>query len=165
MELNSGSQAPQTPLRLWRGVVLLEWLDYNGHMTEHRYLQVFGESSDALYAKIGVDFEHADRGAYYTLETHIKHRSEAKLGTSLWSETEILGYDEKRLHLYHRLFDEIGHLLAVGEHLSIHVQASSVAPAGRQMINEVRKMFDAQRTLPLPENSGSVLRKPLEFTR
>ena len=113
-------------LRLWQGTVLQEWLDYNGHMTEHRYLQVFGESSDALYGNLGVDFERAKDGAYYTLETHIRHRAEAKVNTRLWSETELLGYDEKRLHIFHRLNNASGNLLATGEHLSIHVKASAV---------------------------------------
>ena len=77
-------QQPSTfPLRLWRGSVQPDWLDYNGHMTEHRYLQVFGESSDALYELIGVDMARADEGAYYTLSTFITHLAECKLGTAL----------------------------------------------------------------------------------
>ncbi|CCM79995.1 MULTISPECIES: thioesterase family protein [Rhizobium] len=153
------------PIGLWNGRVLPEWLDYNSHMTEHRYLQVFGESSDALYKEIGVDFEHAEKGAYYTLETHIKHRAEAKVGTELWSETEVLGYDEKRLHIYHLLFDTHGKLLATGEHLSIHVRASSAEPASQDMIEKIRCLFEAQRSLPVPEGTGSVLRRPLVFNR
>lgn len=153
------------PLRLWRGVVLPEWLDYNGHMTEHRYLQVFGESSDALYGYLGVDFERAEKGAYYTLETHIRHRAEAKVETQLWSETEILGYDEKRLHLFHRLYNSSGDLLATGEHLSIHVKASAAAPAPAEMLQKIRQIFDRQASLPLPQAIGSVLKKKLPNSR
>lgn len=153
------------PLRLWRGVVLPEWLDYNGHMTEHRYLQAFGETSDALYGAIGVDFSRAEESAYYTLETHIRHRAEAKVHTALWSETEILGYDEKRLHLYHTLFDNSGKLLATGEHLSIHVTASSAAPAPAAILKTVDRLFLLQRDRPSPEGSGSVLKKQLSHNR
>ncbi|MEI9985593.1 MAG: hypothetical protein WDN69_21835 [Aliidongia sp.] len=34
-------------LVLKRTEVDAQWVDYNGHMTEHRYLQVFGETTDA----------------------------------------------------------------------------------------------------------------------
>lgn len=153
------------PLRLWEGRVLSDWLDYNGHMTEHRYLQVFGESSDALYAGIGVDFAHASRGAYYTLETHIWHRAECRPGTPLRSETEILGYDEKRLHLWHRLFDDTGRLAGCGEHLSIHVRDSRAEPAPAAMIERIARIFEAQRELPLPEEAGRVLRRELTHRR
>jgi acyl-CoA thioester hydrolase/carnitine 3-dehydrogenase len=149
-------------LRLWTGVVLPEWLDYNGHMTEHRYLQVFGESSDALYKQIGVDFHQAVKGAYFTMETHIRHRAEAKLGTELLSATEILGYDEKRLHLYHVLLDSSGKLLATGEHLAVHVKDSSASPASKAMLKNISELFDRQKiALPLPEGTGLVLKKQL----
>lgn len=153
------------PLKLWQGVVLPEWLDYNGHMTEHRYLQAFGESSDALYGYLGVDFDRADEGAYYTLETHIRHRAEAKVDVRLWSETEILGYDEKRLHLHHRLYNSAGNLLATGEHLSIHVRASVVSSAPSETLNKIAQIFDAQANLPVPEGVGSVLKRPLSHSR
>ncbi|KOF14348.1 3-hydroxyacyl-CoA dehydrogenase [Ensifer adhaerens] len=153
------------PLRLWRGVVLPEWLDYNGHMTEHRYLQVFGEASDALYERIGVDFANAEAGAFFTLETHIRHRAESKVGTELWTETQLLGYDEKRLHIWHRLYNVGGELLATGEHLSIHVRKTKVEPASAVMLSEIAKIFESQRDLPVPEGTGSVLTKLLSFRR
>lgn len=160
--------APQTAerLRLWRGVVLPEWLDYNGHMTEHRYLQVFGESSDALYEQLGVNFQRATEGAYYTLETHIRHRAEAKVGTDLWSETEILGYDEKRLHIYHILYDGSGKVLATGEHLSIHVEDSLASPASEDKLEKIRGFFEHQKgALPVPAGTGSVLKAQLRHSR
>src|ERR1700683_1422919 len=32
-----------------------EWVDYNGHMSDFRYLQLFGEAMDALYRRVGID--------------------------------------------------------------------------------------------------------------
>ena len=153
------------PLRLWQGEVTPEWLDYNGHMTEHRYLQAFGETSDALYGAIGIDFARANEGAYYTAETRIRHRAEAKAGTPLFSETEILGYDEKRLHLHHSLYDASGTLLATGEHLSIHVSASTVTPASGPTLRAIHRLFELQKERTTPEGCGSVLRRQLSFHR
>lgn len=152
-------------LLLWRGEVLPGWLDYNGHMTEFRYLQVFGESSDALYARLGVDFERATEGAFYTLETHIRHIAEVRVGAQVWTETEILGYDEKRMHLFHRFFESGSKLLATGEHLSLHVAYSKACPLNWQMLERVSSIFAGQLQLPLPDRLGSVLRKPLAQSR
>lgn len=152
-------------LQLWRGRVLPEWLDYNGHMTEHRYLQVFGESSDALYQRIGVDFAKAAEGAFFTLETHLRHMAEAKLGTALSSETEILSHDDKRLHLFHRLCDADGRLLATGERLSIHVRHGKVAVAAEPMLRRIAEIFALNADDPLPAGVGSVLRRPLVHAR
>ena len=60
-------------------------------MTEHRYLQVFGDTSDALLRLIGVDLDYVEAGhSYYTVETHIRHLGEAKLGDALYSTCQIL---------------------------------------------------------------------------
>src|SRR5215217_2744606 len=37
----------EAPLRLHSAVVAPEWIDYNGHAHESRYLQVFGDTTDA----------------------------------------------------------------------------------------------------------------------
>lgn len=152
-------------LRLWRGKVLPEWLDYNGHMTEYRYLQAFGESSDALYARLGVDFSRAELGAFFTLETHIRHLKEAGVGTPLWSMTQILGFDEKRLHLLHHLYDETDALLATGEHLAIHVAQGKSCPASLEMRSRISDHYAMAAAVPAPERVGSVLAKPLRFSR
>lgn len=152
-------------LSLWTGRVLTEWADYNGHMTEHRYLQVFGESTDQLLARIGVDFGRAAEGAYYTLETHIRHLRECLPGTLLRTTTEILSYDEKLMHLYHRLFDSSGQHLATGEHLCVHVAHSKACAADPVMLERISAIFDSQKDLPVPERSGSVLKRPLIHSR
>ena len=45
------------PLRLHATVVAPEWIDYNGHAHESRYLQVFGDTTDALLRHIGLDLD------------------------------------------------------------------------------------------------------------
>ena len=55
------------PLRVHGTRVRPEWIDYNGHMTESRYLQVFSDAMDALYRRVGVD-EH-----YRKVVTHVLH--------------------------------------------------------------------------------------------
>ncbi|MCP8897469.1 thioesterase family protein [Shinella daejeonensis] len=153
------------PLVTWTGEVPMDWLDYNGHMTEHRYLQVCGEASDKLYQTIGVDFSRAEDGAFYTLQTHLVHLDECRQGASLQASSEILGYDEKRLHLFHRIRDGKGRLLATGEHLSIHVARGKSCPASTAMLEQIASLYQVTADRPLPEGTGAVLRKDLEFHR
>src|SRR5262249_24189769 len=52
-----------------------DWIDYNGHMTDSRYLQVFGDATDALFRYAGIDSEYRkSRRAMYTVESHVSHR-------------------------------------------------------------------------------------------
>src|SRR5580700_1643146 len=67
------------PLRLVETYVRAEWIDYNGHMTDSRYLQVFGDATDALFRYAGVDEGYRRSGrAMYTVETHVSHKAEAR---------------------------------------------------------------------------------------
>ena len=89
------------PLRLFETRVSPEWIDYNGHMTESRYLQVFADSSDALLLFLGIDEAyHRRRGSYFTVETHLMHLKEVKALEPIHTTTQILSADDKRLHVF-----------------------------------------------------------------
>src|SRR3546814_4539003 len=62
-------------------------------------------SSDlALLRHIGVDADYvASSRSYYTVETHIMHLGECKIGTPLAVDTQVLSSDEKRLQLFHSI--------------------------------------------------------------
>ncbi|AYG62767.1 carnitine 3-dehydrogenase [Rhizobium jaguaris] len=146
------------PLRLIETKVSPAWVDYNGHMTEHRYLQVFGDTSDALLRLIGVDFAYVERGhSYYTVETHIRHLGEAKLGQAIHSTCQLLSADEKRLHVFHTICDTAtGETIATAEHMLLHVDAKAgkAAPAPEEVLSKVRSIVKAHAKLPVPEGVG-----------
>ncbi len=72
------------PLALHSATVSPEWVDYNGHAHESRYLQMFGDSSDALLGYLGIDEAYrADTGSYFTAETHLSHLRELKAGDTV----------------------------------------------------------------------------------
>ena len=93
------------PLRLVETQVRADWTDYNGHMTESRYLQVFADSSDALLQFLGVDGAYLGSGrSFYTVETHIRHLKEVRALEPVFTTTQLLAADDKRLHVFHRLY-------------------------------------------------------------
>ncbi|MGO7896274.1 carnitine 3-dehydrogenase [Rhizobium ruizarguesonis] len=149
---------PSRPLRLVETKVSPAWVDYNGHMTEHRYLQVFGDTSDALLRLIGVDVAYVEAGhSYYTVETHIRHLGEAKLGQAIHSTCQILGVDEKRLHVFHTLHDTAtGEAIATAEHMLLHVdsKAGKAAPAPAVILDKVKTIAEAHANLAAPEGVG-----------
>jgi carnitine 3-dehydrogenase len=119
-------------LRLLETHVRPEWIDYNGHMTDSRYLQVFGDATDALFRYAGIDEAYRRAGhALYTVESHVLHKAEARSQERLYVTSRLLEVDEKRVRLFHSLHrtrDDA--LIATVEQLYLHVdtQAGKVAP-------------------------------------
>jgi carnitine 3-dehydrogenase len=140
------------PLRLIETQVRPEWVDYNGHMTDSRYLQVFGDATDALLRSVGVDDAYRQSGrAFYTVETHVSHKAEALALEPLYVTTRILGLDDKRVHLAHGLHrrrDE--RLIATGEQLYLHVNraAGKAAPMAGAMHARLDRIRAAHAGIP-----------------
>ena len=152
------------PLRLHTVRVAPEWVDFNNHMTESRYLQVFGDATDALLRFVGVDSDYLAAGhSYYTVETHIRHQREAAGEEPLAVSTRVLGCDEKRLHLFHRMsHEETDTELATAEHMLLHVdtRAARAAPAAPEVLTRLREIEDAQAGLGAPDAAGRAIAMP-----
>ncbi len=146
------------PLKLVETKVSPAWVDYNGHMTEHRYLQVFGDTSDALLRLVGVDLAYVRDGhSYYTVETHIRHLGEAKLGQAIHATCQILSADDKRLQVFHTIHDsDTSAALATAEQMLLHVdsKAGKATPAPEKILARVMAIAEAHATLPRPEGTG-----------
>lgn len=108
-------------LPLHEAVVLPEFLDYNGHMTESRYLQVFGDASSALYNFVGCGVDYLESGfSFFTAETHLRHLGEGIVGGRLEIISYILGVWDRRLHFFHEMYCG-GKKLASCEMMAVHV--------------------------------------------
>ncbi|MCO6184697.1 carnitine 3-dehydrogenase [Rhizobium sp. L1K21] len=154
----SSASDPALPLRLVETIVNPAWVDYNGHMTEHRYLQVFGDTTDALLRHVGVDLDYVASGhSYYTVETHIRHLGEAKLGERIYSTCQILACDDKRLHVFHTIHNaESGATLATGEQMLLHVDtaAGKAVAAPAHITGKINEIAGKQAALSWPEGAG-----------
>lgn len=131
-----------------------EWADYNGHMTEARYLECFSEATTEMMSIIGADEEYIlNIGSYFTVETHIRHLDEVQIGESIKAKTQVIFGENKKLHLFHWLNHEDGRLLATAEHMLIHVDLKT---RGASMPNDLvlKRMglvYEAHKKLPRPE--------------
>ncbi|HEY3654944.1 MAG TPA: 3-hydroxyacyl-CoA dehydrogenase NAD-binding domain-containing protein [Steroidobacteraceae bacterium] len=149
---------PAAHLPRFDTVVRPEWADYNMHMSDFHYGHIFGDAMDALYRQVDLDEAYRNKGRmFYTVESHIKHVAEAKVGEPLYVTTQLLGVDDKRLHVFHRLRrrrDDA--LLATGEQMHLHVdtkaaKAISMDAATRARLDSLRQ---AHAALPVPSEAG-----------
>jgi len=142
------------PARLLELEVRPDWVDYNGHMTDSRYLQVFGDATDALWRSIGIDEAYRRTGhSFYTVESHVTHRAEAKAMDPLYVTVQVLGVDDKRVHLFHSLHRRAdGAQLATGEQLYLHVstQAGRAAPLPAELRARLEDWYSSHQALPVP---------------
>lgn len=157
-----GDGEVDSPLRLYETSVPGDWIDYNGHVNDSRYLQAFGEATDALLRGLGVDAAYVEAGAsYYTVETHLSHLGAAFAGDHLTVSTQVVGVDAKRLHLFHVL-ERAGDTnpLATAEQMLLHVDAKAqrAAPAPQEISDRARRVADAHASLPRPDRLGRAIR-------
>lgn len=151
----------RAPMVLHETQVPGEWLDYNGHMTEFRYLQVFGDATDAFLGHIGMDDAYRSAGrSVYTVETHIRHLAEPKVNTRLSVKSGVLGHDAKRIRLHHEMVDEAGQVQATAEHMLMHVDttAGRASPMAAPLTERLAALSQDQSGLEMPEHAGRPIR-------
>jgi len=159
----AAGRAPQpaergTPLRLLDVVVRTEWVDYNRHLSDFRYGQIFGDALDVLFRSVGIDEDYRAAGrAYYTVENHIKHLGEAKAGEPLYVTAQVLAVDDKRLHLFQRLHrGRDDKLIATAEQMYLHVdtKAAKAASADPKIRAKLESIRSDHAGLPRPPEAG-----------
>ncbi len=158
-EASAADAASQgAPLRTITTEVRPEWVDYNGHMTDSRYLQVFGDATDVILRRAGINDAYRAAGhAMFTVETHMTHGGEAQAMEEIYVSTQVLEVDSKRVHLFHHMHRKRDDgLIATCEQIYIHVDTT--ARKAVAMGDHVRAKLDAVRAmhahLPVPPQKG-----------
>jgi acyl-CoA thioester hydrolase len=155
------------PLTLYRTRVKPEWVDYNNHLNDGYYLVIMSLGTDAFQDLIGMsDAERrATRTTIYTLEAHVNYLREIKEGEEVEVRTQLIGFDQKRLQLFHslhtaRLDDEVA---ATSEFMLVNIDTSGEprsAPFRPEVAARLAEIMAAHKPLPLPANSGRAIALP-----
>ena len=153
------------PLEIYRAVVEPEWIDYNGHMNVAYYVLVFDRATDAFLDYLGLDeaLRDAAGSSTFSVEAHITYQREVVEGDPLRFTTQLLGYDEKRIHYLHRMYHaEAGFLASTIEWMTLHVdlKARKVGPMPAQVSARLAEVMASHAGLPLPPEAGHVIRRP-----
>ena len=111
------------PLVTVRRVIPANWTDYNGHMNEGRYGQVFSDAADATMAVAGADQGYVSIGlSFFTVETSVRYLLETHAGEAVRVETRVVLADGRKLKLAHRMLrDADGVELATCDQFLLHV--------------------------------------------
>ena len=146
------------PLRLYDVRVPTEWVDYNGHTNDSRYMQLSSEAGDRFLRFIGMDADYLASGrSFFTVESHINYLAQSRAGDALYVTIQLVSHDAKRLRLFtamHRADDDS--LVATAEHMMLHVD--TVADKASPMDPAITATLDAiaahHSLLPLPAQAG-----------
>ena len=131
------------PLVTVRRIVPVDWTDYNGHMNEGRYGQVFSDAADAVLDRIGAGQAYVDGGhSFFTVQTSVAYKAECHAGNAIEVRTQVRQAEGRKLGLFHEMWRGAD-LAATCEQLLIHVDLGT------------RKSCD-----PLPEVAEAMGRLP-----
>lgn len=147
-------------VRCFETTVPGDWADYNGHMTESRYLQCATHATDNFMAMIGADQAYINSGkSFFTVETHIRHLDEVAVLQNIFVDTQVLKAEGKKMHLYHRIQHDDGRLLATAEQMLIHVdlETRKASVPDVEVGTKLSKIAEQHAQLPYPEAAGKAI--------
>jgi acyl-CoA thioester hydrolase len=143
----------------WRGNVIEEWIDRNGHFNVGYYMVAFDEATTRFFDYCGLDDEHRRRFsvATFTAESHATYERELVLGDPIRITTQLIAATARKIHYFHRMFhEEKGYLAATNELLSLQVDTRSrritdLEPVIRTRLDEILRL---QGDLAIPSRAG-----------
>src|SRR5215831_6937745 len=147
------------PLMLHRETVQPGWVDYNDHLNDAYYVVVFSNATTTLMDHIGLGEAERRRTGHslFTLEMHVNYLKEVKGGADVRIATQVLGHDQKRLHVFHVMF-EAGSTepAATNEQMLVNIDMKGLrsAPFLPDVLAKIEAIARMQEGLPRPANAG-----------
>lgn len=150
------------PLCLYQSVIPAEWIDYNGHMNVAYYVLAFDHATDALLDYLGMDevYRERTRCSAFVVEMHVNYQQELMAGDPIHITTQLLGFDSKRIHYFHRMdHAEKGFLAATTELMLIHVDVTQrrSTPMPIDIMDRLNAVMTWHMQLPRPPQSGRII--------
>lgn len=147
---------------IWRESVRTEWCDYNGHLNMAYYVLIFDHATDVFHDSLGIDkpYRLDTNCSTFAVEIHTTYLAEVLEGDEVSVTTQLLDYDEKRLHYFHRMYHaEKGFLSATNEIMTVHVDLGvrKVVPMSDTIRQKAADMFAVHGDLPAPEQQGHTI--------
>lgn len=138
-----------------------DWIDYNGHMTDHAYALVFSMAVDKLMVELGIDEAFREKHQYsiYTLETHLCYLQEAHKDEELRVDIQLLDYDSKRMHAFFTMSNGDGVQLATSEQMlmGMEMKEGRPAPFPPSILASIESLGNSQKDLTVPKQAGRVI--------
>jgi acyl-CoA thioester hydrolase len=155
-------QMDEAPFTVHREIVRPEWVDYNAHMNVAYYVLVFDHATDAVLDRLDLGEAYRERSgcSVFVGEAHVTYEREVCVGERLCVNSRVLGFDEKRIVLYHEMErDGADGLVATNEVLCLHVDLTSrrTTPLPKEAVARLERSVARDRGLPRPLRSGRAI--------
>ena len=136
-----------------------EWIDYIGHMMDAYYFLAFTEATEVFldYLGLGEGYRAASGCGMYTVESHLCFSKSVRAGAVLLYDSQLLGCDEKRLHVFHRMSQSpADDVVATNELMFLHVDIASerVTPMPPDRRRAASRLAAAHAALATPADAG-----------
>lgn len=146
-------------VQLHTETVHADWVDYNGHMNVAYYVLIFDHATDVFLDQVGMDaaLRDATGSSVFVAEAHITYDQEVMQGEQVYITTQLLAFDEKRLHIFHRMHRTADDALAATNELMIlqvNLKDRRVGPFREDVRSRIEALADQQSGLPMPEAAG-----------
>ena len=146
-----------------QGRVVEEWIDVNNHMNVAYYLLAFDLAVDKLWDRFGIDSSYIRTAdcSTFAVESHVTYQRELKLHDAYRITTDVLAFDEKRIHHFMRMYHaEQGHIAATAEWMNLHIDLSRrrVAPWPESILANIHRFAEQQGKRPYPKEAGRQMR-------
>ena len=111
------------PIKVSKGTVKEDWIDYNGHMNMAYYVQCFEESSDFLLEHMDLGYRYAieEQKGVFVIKCEINYRKEINLHENLTISLEELECKGKKLIVGLKMLNENYETIADYKILNLNV--------------------------------------------
>ena len=142
-----------------------QWIDYNGHLNVAYYNVLFDRAVDEIYEPLGLGPDYLKTTGHSTMvvEAHVRYLREVHLDTPLRIKIQLLGFDEKRIHLFEHLVHATEDWVSsTSETMTVHVNmtAKKVAPFPGNVLGALERMQAVHAALPWPDGAGRKVAMP-----
>ncbi len=153
------SNAEILGIEVMRGRVLPEWIDINRHMNVAYYVLAFDQGVDRLWARFGLTDDHIRQhnSSTFAVESHIIWQREIGEAEPYFITSQILAFDEKRIHQFMRMYHAEKHdLVATAEWMNLHVDLDvrRVAPWPARIREKIAEFAAGQGRQSWPVEAG-----------
>lgn len=147
----------KTLFTYYHNAVQPEWIDANNHMNVAFYVLAFDLASDAFLNEIGGGEKYIkdQEKSFFIVEMNVSYQQELHKGDPLAFNTQLIGVNEKKIHLYHKMYHRTdGYLAATNEILMLHIDMVTrrSTPMGENMLNQLNLIKKNHEEVPLPNN-------------
>lgn len=155
----------RNPPNIHHETVISDWVDYNGHMNVAYYVLVFDHATDVFLNSIGMNIalRESTGSSVFVAEAHVTYEDEVMEGDIVDVSSQIIGSDEKRLHLFHRMYRRSdGALAATNELMILHVNLNTrrVGPFPDPVLLQLQDIWTAHEEFSRPDQLGRVMGIP-----